>query len=77
MTNKIMTEEMVKRPIMPELTIPLKQILQNCIHVMWSKEMSLDLQIILSFVFYCFAKPSTACISGTNQPIFIEFSATY
>ena len=21
--------------------------------------------------FYCFAEPSTACISGTNQPIFM------
>ena len=28
-----------------------------------------------SFVSYCYAKPSTACISGSNQPIFIGFSA--
>ena len=25
----------------------------------------------ISFVFYIFVKPSTACVSGTNQPIFI------
>ena len=27
----------------------------------------------ISFVFYCFAKPSTTCISETNQPIFMGF----
>ena len=27
----------------------------------------------LSFLFNCFAKPSTACASGTNQPIFMGF----
>ena len=30
-----------------------------------------------AFDFCCFAKPSTACISGTNQPIFMGFSAKF
>ena len=29
----------------------------------------------LSLIFYCFAKPSTACTSGSNHPIFMGFSA--
>ena len=32
-----------------------------------------QLKAKISPVFYCFAKPSTAYISGTNEPIFMRF----
>ena len=54
-------------------------------YVMWSNKMSRNSQLLIlrysqlkqniSFVFYCFEKFSTACFSGTNQPIFMGFSA--
>ena len=51
-------------------------------YVMWSSKMSRNLQIWIlrcsqlkghiSSVFYCFAKPSTACVCRTNLLIFME-----
>ena len=55
------------------------------LHVMWLSKMSWNSQILIlrysqlkgkmSFVFYCFVKPSTAYICGSNHPVFKWFSA--